>query len=135
MSIVHALTPADYAVHVAGNVVPPEDLMAVARVELSEDGFARLMQSTGGEAPTPEQLAREVDFERYGAYPQPAAAPDPRLAIIARDGVLIATAMAELSPEGYRRLMLENDLRAPTPQQLCAAVEAERAAGISPART
>jgi hypothetical protein len=118
------------------NVTPPEDIMAVARVELSEPAFARLMDITGGSAPTPEQLAREVDFERYGVYPQTPSGPDRRkLAQIGRDGVLIATAMSELSWEGYRKLMLANDLRPPTPQQLCEAVEAERAAGISPSTT
>jgi hypothetical protein len=127
-------TVPDYWVHVTGNVTPPQDMMAVARVELSEPGFARLMEVTHGEPPTPLQLAREVDFERYGVYPQERVGPDPqRLAKIGRDGVLIATALAELSWLGYRKLMLENDLRPPTPQQLCAAVEAERAAGILPA--
>lgn len=130
------MTDRDYDVRLSANVTPPEDIMAVARVELSEPAFVRLMEITGGSAPTPEQLAREVDFERYGVYPPTPSGPDRRkLAQIGRDGVLIATAMSELSWEGYRKLMLANDLRAPTPQQLCEAVEAERAAGISPSTT
>lgn len=52
-----------------GMVTPPADLMAAARASLSEAGFARLMEVTSGETPTPRQIAREADFEAYGKYP------------------------------------------------------------------
>jgi hypothetical protein len=51
---------------IAGMVTPPADMVAAARRDLSADGFAQLMQLTGGNPPTPAQLVTAVEEERNG---------------------------------------------------------------------
>jgi hypothetical protein len=112
----------DYSLTMSGSVRPPEDMMAVARVELSEPGFERLMEITAGTAPTPMQLVREVEFERVGHYP-----PEPldlsRAKRVIELAGIIAAAKLELSDAAFRDLMTATNFE-PTAQQLVAAVEA-----------
>lgn len=49
-----------------GMVTPPADMVAAARRDLSPEGFAQLMQLTGGNPPTPAQLVAAVEEERNG---------------------------------------------------------------------
>lgn len=51
----------------SGKVTPPADMHAAARASLSPEGYARLMEQTGGAAPTPRQLCELADAERAAA--------------------------------------------------------------------
>lgn len=125
------MSDTEYTVRLAGSVRPPEDMMAVARAELSADGFARLMDVTAGEAPTPHQLVREVEYEREGRYPPEAPAPltNAKLLRLQTESALLAAAMIELSPGAFTELMTRIGQRAPSAHELVEAVEAERARG------
>lgn len=48
----------------SGTVTPPADMLAAARRDLSDEAYERLMQVTGGAAPTPRQLCELVEAER-----------------------------------------------------------------------
>lgn len=48
----------------SGTVRPPADMHAAARRDLSAQAYERLMQRTGGAAPTPRQLCEFVEAER-----------------------------------------------------------------------
>ena len=108
-------------------VTPPENMDEAARKSLSQAGFARLKEENGDSPPSPRQVAREADFERYGHYPSDEVGADPRVVSALTSAGIIAAAQVELSPDGYRTLMLQTDLR-PTKEQYFAALEAERAA-------
>lgn len=44
----------------AGKVTPPPDMIAAARASLSEQAFKDLMDQTGGNPPTPDELCAMV---------------------------------------------------------------------------
>lgn len=48
----------------SGTVTPPPDMHAAARASLSVEGYAKLMDQTGGAAPTPRQLCELAEAER-----------------------------------------------------------------------
>jgi hypothetical protein len=45
----------------AGKVTAPPDMIAAAKASLSEQAFKDLMDQTGGNAPTPDELCKMVD--------------------------------------------------------------------------
>lgn len=53
-----------HALSLGGTVTPPPDMIEAARLSLSEAGFNDLMNQTGHEPPTPEQLCAAVEQER-----------------------------------------------------------------------
>ena len=44
-----------------GHVTPPADMVAAAKASLPEQAFKDLMDQTGGNPPTPEELCKMVD--------------------------------------------------------------------------
>jgi hypothetical protein len=47
-----------------GKVTPPTDMIAAAKASLPEAAFKDLMDQTGGNAPTPDELCKMVDSLR-----------------------------------------------------------------------
>jgi hypothetical protein len=45
----------------AGTVTPPSDMLEAARLSLSEQAFKDLMDQTGGNPPTPDELCKMAD--------------------------------------------------------------------------
>lgn len=109
-----------------GSVTPPADMIEAARKSLSPEGFERLMKATGGAAPTPAQLCREVELER-GTYREPEPLPPEELKRIRGEAFMIAAAKQQLSDAAFKALMHSIDWRAPTAAELAQAVDAERA--------
>lgn len=64
LSGISAPVPRPPALKLCGTVSPPADMMEAARLSLSEQAFADLMEQTGGKAPTPDELCKMVDAAR-----------------------------------------------------------------------